>query len=161
MEIRCNVIVLCNSFLISVYIQYKIYYITFYVVFHIETSREELIMKFPKTVKDFLSLTFKQQIHTCALMYLSANGIAPFHKGKIDPRYFGTKAYLSKLPTQIIKNIVIMFIESPRPCELKNLPDMAKEYTTKKQSDAARKTAKEITSKKEYELDIMSFLREG
>lgn len=117
-------------------------------------------MKIPKNIKEFLSMSFKQQVHTCAVMWLSANGIAPFHNGKISGKYFVVKAYLMKVPTQTIKNIAIMFMESPRPCEINEMIPYANNYVREKQSENAKVMASKITSEKEYDIDLMGFLND-
>ena len=114
----------------------------------------------PTNIKEFLSMSFKQQVHTCAVMWLSANGIAPFKNGKISSKYFVVKSYLMKVPTQTIKNIAIMFMESPKPCEINEMIPCANAYVREKQSENAKITASKITSKKEYDIDLMGFLSE-
>lgn len=117
-------------------------------------------MKFPINIQEFLDLDFKKQIHMCAVMWLSANGIVPFPNGKINGKYFVVKAYLMKVPTQTIRNIAMMLIEAPKPCQINEMIPLAAAYVRKKQSKNAKVVVEKIASKKEYDIDLMGFLQE-
>ena len=118
-------------------------------------------MVLPKSTKDFLQLNFKQQVHVCSLMWLKANRYTQFVGGKMNGKYFVVKGYFMKIPTQTIKNIAIMLMEQPRPCDIKDMVRCANDYVRKKQTREARKVAQEVTSEKEYDVDLLGFLKEG
>ena len=109
-------------------------------------------------VNNFVNMPFNKQLHTCCMLWLRVNRITLYPNGKLTPKYFQIRGYLWKLPRQDIKNIALMLDEADEPVPMYGLYKKAIAWVAKKQSEAAVEQAKDVTDKKEYDLDLMGFL---
>ena len=104
-------------------------------------------------ITEFLNLPFKSQIHQCCQMYCMANGLTVFRGGKPSSDYFKARAYLWKLPTQTIKNIAIMLMETREPVYLYDMENKAQKYVQEKQEKANRSKLELLKAQEQYDMD--------
>ena len=111
-------------------------------------------------IPNFVELDFSKQVHKCCLLYCSTNNLRAFRGNKPSSDYFKCRAYLMKLPRQVIKNIAIMLSEEKMPVYLYDMEKRSQEYVDKKREKANQSKLVALNAQQQYDMDkaLLDFL---
>ena len=107
-------------------------------------------------INAFLDAPYNRQLHLCVLHWLYNQHIQPFEGGKLVREYFVCRTFLFKMDRQTVKNIALMLFDTLDPVPMYELKHKAAQFVRAQQIKAE---AAKAPAKKEYEIDLESFLR--